>query len=82
MRRCARSIVTIAAMMNSTMTMSRTVKKPLPNWTDWTIAIGKRATMLAKISSDMPLPIPRCVISSPNHMMSAVPAISVMMMTR
>ena len=27
--------------------------------------------------SDMPLPTPRCVISSPIHMMNAVPATSV-----
>ena len=46
------------------------------------MATGKRATMLAKMSSDMPLPIPRCVISSPIHMMSAVPAISEMTITR
>ena len=44
-------------------------------------AVGKRATMLAKISSDMPLPMPRWVMSSPIHMMSAVPAISVITMT-
>ena len=37
--------------------------------------------MLAKISSDMPLPMPRWVMSSPIHMMNAVPAISVMTMT-
>ena len=36
--------------------------------------VGKRATMLAKMSSDMPLPMPRWVMSSPIHMMKAVPA--------
>ena len=30
-----------------------------------------------KISSDMPLPMPRSVISSPSHMMTAVPAVIV-----
>ena len=45
------------------------------------IACGKRATMLAKMSSDMPLPMPRCVISSPIHMMNAVPASSEIRMT-
>ena len=43
--------------------------------------VGNRATMLAKMSSDIPLPIPRCVMSSPIHMMSAVPAISETTMT-
>ena len=57
------------------------MKKPLAKVNDWTIACGKRDTMLAKMSSDMPLPIPRCVMSSPIHMMNAVPAISVTTMT-
>ncbi len=35
-----------------------------------------------KISSDMPLPMPRSVISSPSHMITAVPAVIVMTMTR
>ena len=33
-----------------------------------------------KIISDMPLPTPRSVISSPSHMMTAVPAVIVMTM--
>ncbi len=33
-------------------------------------------TTLAKMSSDMPLPMPRCVIVSPIHISSAVPAVS------
>ena len=33
--------------------------------------------MPVKISSDMPLPMPRSVICSPSHMMNAVPAVSV-----
>ena len=35
-----------------------------------------------KISSDMPLPTPRSVISSPNHMITAVPAVIVTTSTR
>ena len=31
----------------------------------------------AKMMIDMPLPMPRWVISSPSHMMNAVPAVSV-----
>ena len=47
---------------------------------DWPIAMidcGKRAAMAVKISSDMPLPTPRSVISSPIHMMRPVPAVIV-----
>ena len=32
---------------------------------------------LVKIRIDMPLPTPRCVMSSPSHMIMAVPAVSV-----
>ena len=37
---------------------------------------GKRATIEAKIISEMPLPMPRWVISSPIHISSTVPAVS------
>ena len=40
---------------------------------------GRPTTMPVKMSSDMPLPMPRSVICSPSHMMKAVPAVSVMM---
>ena len=33
--------------------------------------------MLAKIMSEMPLPMPRWVMSSPIHMTNAVPTVSV-----
>ena len=39
---------------------------------------GRPTTMPVKISSDMPLPMPRSVICSPSHMMKAVPAVRVM----
>ena len=42
---------------------------------------GMRAAIEQKISSDMPLPTPRSVTSSPNHMMTAVPAVMTMTMT-
>ena len=35
-----------------------------------------------KIRIDMPLPTPRSVMSSPSHMITAVPAVIVMTMTR
>ncbi len=42
---------------------------------------GTRPEMIdAMISSDMPLPMPRWVISSPSHMIRAVPAVIVMTM--
>ncbi len=40
---------------------------------------GKLAAMEVKMSSDMPLPTPFSVTSSPIHMMRPVPAVSVMM---
>ena len=43
---------------------------------------GNWATMEVKMSSDMPLPMPRSVMSSPNHMMRPVPAVMVMTMSR
>ena len=42
---------------------------------------GMRAAMLAKISSDIPLPMPRSWISSPIHITSAAPAVITMTMT-
>ena len=44
-------------------------------------ASGKRAAIDVKISSDMPLPMPRSVMSSPIHMMRPVPAVMVMTMS-
>ena len=41
------------------------------------IPLGMRETIEAKIISEMPLPIPRWVISSPIHISSTVPAVSV-----
>lgn len=40
-----------------------------------------RAAICVKISTDMPLPTPRSVINSPNHMMMDVPAVMVMIIT-
>ncbi len=37
---------------------------------------GMRDTIEAKMSSEMPLPIPRWVMSSPIHISSTVPAVS------
>ena len=43
----------------------------------WTIRVGKRATMPAKMISEMPLPTPRLVICSPIHISSMVPPVNV-----
>ena len=45
------------------------------------MAPGKVAAIEVKISRDMPLPMPRSVTSSANHMMSPVPAVIAMMMS-
>ncbi len=42
---------------------------------------GRRLTTEAKISIDMPLPMPRWVMSSPIHISSAVPAARVRMIS-
>ena len=44
---------------------------------DEKMAEGTPDMMLKKMISDMPLPTPRWVMSSPIHMMNAVPATSV-----
>ena len=44
-------------------------------------ADGKVAAIWVKIITDMPLPTPRSVISSPSHMMTLVPAVIVRIIT-
>ena len=46
------------------------------------MAPGKLAAIDVKMSSDMPLPTPRSVMSSPSHMIRPVPAVMVMTMSR
>ncbi len=57
------------------------IHQPWPIWTCHR-AVGKVATTWQKIRIDMPLPTPRSVISSPSHMITAVPAVMVTTMTR
>ena len=40
-------------------------------------SVGSREITLAKIMTDIPLPIPRWVMSSPIHMIVAVPAVMI-----
>ena len=46
----------------------------LPNSNVVTKALGISATIPAKIINEIPFPIPRCVICSPNHIKKIVPA--------
>ena len=41
-------------------------------------SLGRRAAIEVKIRTDMPLPTPRSVISSPSHITTPVPAVIVM----
>ena len=75
-RRCPSCTNTIAATTPSTMNgmITRNTWSGLVHH-EW-IPFGIRATMLAKIISEIPLPMPRWVISSPIHISSTVPAVS------
>ena len=69
--------------MNTTPTTTARAITPISTWETGgsdsrpSIASGTEATMLAKISSEMPLPTPRWVMSSPSHISSTVPAVTV-----
>ncbi len=58
-----------------TSTTSTVMRAPLSPWeTELKMAAGRPAMMLAKMMSDMPLPTPRWVMTSPSHMMIMAPA--------
>ena len=77
-RRCACSMKTTAATTTRPMTITPPkTHGPLAFWTPHRAA-GKVATTWVKIRIDMPLPMPRSVISSPSHMITAVPAVITM----
>ena len=82
-RRCACSMKMTAAMMTRpiTITMPKT-HQPFASSGPAHSGAGKVATIWVKIRIDMPLPMPRSVISSPSHMITAVPAVMVRTMTR
>ena len=63
--------------------MTRTMPKVNHPWAAFTLhsALGNVAAIWVKISTDMPLPTPRSVMSSPSHMMTPVPAVIVKIMT-
>ena len=61
-------------------TMARNRNQPVAPW--WPSLmdhrpVGNWAAIWVKISTDMPLPTPRSVISSPSHMITTVPAVMV-----
>ena len=68
------------AMITNPMRMTMPKTAQPRSWRSAHSVAGKVATTWVKIRIDMPLPMPRSVISSPNHMMTAVPAVIVMTM--
>ncbi len=61
---------------------SREPEESAPCWlrdSIWLSAVGRRATMPAKISRLTPLPTPRLVICSPSHIRNMVPPVRVAM---
>ena len=63
-----------------TASTSRNTSKPRDCAIDH-MATGKLAAIEVKMRIDMPLPTPRSVTSSANHMMRPVPAVSVMIIS-
>ncbi len=81
-RRWARSMKTMKVITATTMTMTARIrpvdKAPWrPSSSVPAIASGRRATMPARMISEMPLPMPREVICSPSHIRNMVPPVSV-----
>ena len=77
-RRCACSMKTTSAMITTPRArMPRNVAQPLASLICQP-SVGSRAAIEVKIRTDMPLPTPRSVISSPSHMTTPVPAVIVM----
>jgi len=66
---------TARVMSRMTSSMMVRLAKPLAPPASEIIWAGKDATIDVKMSSDIPLPTPRSVISSPSHMIRPVPAV-------
>ena len=74
MRLCPRSMKMISGMM-AMITMNVMIVRtmlPVPV-TEEIRAAGRPLMMLLKMMSDMPLPTPRWVMTSPSHMMRMAP---------
>ncbi len=77
MRRWDCSTKTTPIMTTSaTRTISEKVIHPC-SWKICPSALGNEAAIEVKISRDMPLPMPRSVMTSPIHMMSTQPTVMV-----
>ncbi len=79
MRRSPVVIQMTATTTASAMTMKSTIDTTLCVSSFW-VPDGMRDTMLMKIMIDMPLPMPRAVMSSPSHMTATAPATRVVTM--
>ncbi len=78
MRRWACSMNTTPVMMRTPMASTK-MKTHQPRFSlICQPSDGSRAAIEVKISTDMPLPTPRSVMSSPSHMTTPVPAVIVM----
>ena len=81
MRRWPCSTKTTSARTTSETSIVR-AKEKVPRLTKTLMnCAGIVAMIEVKIRSDMPLPTPRSVISSPSHMITAVPAVITITMT-
>ena len=74
MRRCACSMKTTNATTTKTTTTERMPVNAFLVWKIVSSSPGMTAMTCVKIMTDMPLPTPRSVMSSPIHMITAVPA--------
>ena len=82
MRRCPRSTKIIAPTTNTLNTKinNATSGPNSPSRINCRVVVtadGRRATMPAKMIKEIPFPMPRSVICSPNHMINAVPEVKV-----
>jgi hypothetical protein len=82
MRRWPSCMKTIAAMIASARKGIMTLKIWSGLFHHLLIPLGIPEAMEAKIISEMPLPIPRWVISSPSHMSRTQPAVRVITITK
>ena len=75
-RRCPSCMKTTATMIPSAISGKNSFSIGPPLY-QAVMPAGAETRIEAKISSEMPLPIPRLVISSPMYISSVVPAVSV-----
>ena len=86
-RRCAVSTNTTTATTSTTPIASAMMNSadsaPVrPSSRVWIRALGRAATMPAKMISETPLPTPRAVICSPSHIRNSVPPTRVTTVTK